>query len=579
MSPSTLEQLRATARAWAADDPDPASRAALEALVEAGDETSLRDHVGSRLQFGTAGLRGLLGPGPNRMNRALVRRVGAGLAQYLLEKVPDAAERGVVVGGDARHMSPEFVEDTARVLAGAGLRVHLFEDFVATPVLAFAVGHLRACSGVIVTASHNPPEYNGYKVYWENGAQIIPPHDGGISGAIDSVGPVQDLPLVSVDEGLSTGRIVPVPRSCIDDYMDRIAALRCHPELSLDSDVVYTPMHGVGAVFVEEALRRAGATRLDVVSAQREPDGDFPTVRFPNPEEEGAMDLAFALARECGADLVLGNDPDADRLAVAIPDADLPGGYRMLTGNEIGCLLAHYLLEEGPQSDASKRLVMTTIVSSRLLREMAGRLQVHYDETLTGFKWIANAAQHHRAEEGWRFVMGYEEALGYTVGDVVADKDGVSAALLFAEMSAWCAARESSLGEYLESLYRSFGFYASRQYSLTLPGEAGARRIAEIMNRCRENPPSTCGPFAVEKVTDYGQGIGGLPPSNVLAFDLSEGGRILVRPSGTEPKIKFYFELREDLEVEASLHDSRKTMDRRLEEVLAVFLNSLGIEA
>jgi phosphomannomutase len=568
------EQLRAAAMAWIADDPDPATQRTLEALLDTGDEDALREHVGSRLQFGTAGLRGLIGPGPNRMNRALVRRVGAGLAQYLLANATDAASRGVVVGGDARHMSPEFVEDTARVLAGAGIKVFLYEEFVATPVLAFAVRHLGACAGVIVTASHNPPEYNGYKVYWDNGAQIVPPHDVGISAAVDKVGAVLDLELADLSEARQVGLVEAVPPSCRATYMERIEALRCRPELPINVSVVYTPMHGVGATFVEEVLSRAGATDVHVVAEQREPDGDFPTVRFPNPEEDGAMDLSLALARRVGAELVLANDPDADRLAVAIADSAEAEGYRMLSGNEIGCLLAHYLLEEGGASNGSERLVMTTIVSSRLLSRLAQELGAHYDETLTGFKWIANAGQRHHRDEGWRFVMGYEEALGYTVGDVVADKDGVSAALLFCEIAAWCKSLGSRLGDYLEQIYRRFGLYASHQHSLTLPGQSGAAKISRMMESFRQSPPAECGRYAVTKITDFNEGAQGLPPSNVLAFDLEGGGRVLVRPSGTEPKIKFYFELRAEMG-DGSLLAAREDLQSQLDALVQDFVSRL----
>lgn len=574
MAPTTQDELRRAARRWADEDPDPRTRRQIEQLLEEDDPDALAEHFATRLQFGTAGLRGILGPGPNRMNRLLVRRVGAGLGRYLLDHAVDARARGVVVGGDARHMSEEFVEDTARVLAGLGLPVTVFEEPVATPVLAFAVRELGAAAGVIVTASHNPPEYNGYKVYWDNGAQIVPPHDEGISVAIDAVGPADELAMPPMDDLRREGRVRTAGNGPVDAYFDRIVALRRHRELSLDLDVVYTPMHGVGGRFVERAL--AGA-KLHVVAEQGEPDGDFPTVRFPNPEEPGAMDLSLALARRTTAPLVLANDPDADRLAVALADRSAEDGYRMLTGNEIGCLLAYYLLTE--ETPPEQPLVMTTIVSSRLLAAMASELGAHYDETLTGFKWIANRAQEHARDRGWGFVMGYEEALGYTVGDVVADKDGVSAALLFVEMAAFCRRRGQSLLEYLEEMNRRFGLYESHQHSLTLPGREGAARIDAMMKGLRAQPPAHAGDRVVERVTDYAPGVEGLPPSNVLAFELQGGGRILVRPSGTEPKIKFYFELTSRVGEQESVDELRRRLRVELHELVEAFLAQVGGEA
>lgn len=572
-SKTSLDDLLRAARRWADQDPDPVTKEELQALVASAEPKVLREHFGSRLQFGTAGLRGVLGPGPNRMNRALVRRVGAGLGNYLLAEAPDAAERGVVVGGDARHKSDEFVEDTARVLAGLGLTVWIFDEPVATPVLAYVVRELKAAAGVIVTASHNPPEYNGYKVYWDNGAQIVPPHDGGISRAIDAVDSITDLEMPELDALREANRVRPVGAAPLDAYFERIAAQRRHPEVTLDVDVVYTPMHGVGGQPVRRALGEAGLRQLHLVPEQAEPDGDFPTVRFPNPEEPGAMDLALSLARQKRADVVLANDPDADRLAVAIADEDEDEGYRMLSGNEIGSLLAYYLLTEG---DVPVRpLVMTTIVSSRLLSVMAGELGAHYDETLTGFKWIANRAQEHHREQGWNFVMGYEEALGYTVGDVVADKDGVSAALLFVEMAAVCRERDRTLGDYLGELNRRFGLYESLQHSLTLPGQEGQAKIEAIMQGLRAQPPTHIGERIVERVTDYAPGVEGLPPSNVLAFALQGGGRVLVRPSGTEPKIKFYFELSQAIGEGEGLRHQREHLREQLTQLAQTWLNSL----
>ena len=560
------------ARRWLAEDPDPQTRGELAAVIERNDFEALHEMFGARLEFGTAGLRGVIGPGPNRMNRALVRRVGRGLANYLLATHPAARTAGCVVGGDARRLSPEMADDTARVLAGAGVPVFLFDGYAPTPVLAYAVRRLQACSGVVVTASHNPPEYNGYKVYWDNAAQIVPPHDAGISASIDRVQSLAEVEKPPLEKLRAAGLVKPVPDSVIEDYFDELLALRRHPEIVTNVSVVYTPMHGVGGEFVMEILRRAGFAHVHPVPAQFEPDGEFPTVRFPNPEEDGAMDLSLEVARATGADLVLANDPDADRLAVAVPLQQGGKDYRLLSGNEIGCLLAYYLLTENLLQNGEP-LVMTTIVSSRMLEKMAQELGAHYDETLTGFKWIANASQRHAAEQGWQFVMGFEEALGYTVGPVVADKDGIGAALLYAEIAAVCRSRGLTLLDYLEQMIRRFGLFVTHQHSLTLPGSEGAEQIRHIMDAFRAEAPTRIGEFAVTSVRDYEKGRAGLPPSNVLAFGLEGGGQILLRPSGTEPKIKYYFELSDPVTPSESIDAARSRAQERLESLVAAFLS------
>ncbi len=566
---SQLESLMERARTWMRDDPDANTRAATEALLRKGDESALMDCFGDRLQFGTAGLRGVIGPGPNRMNRALVRRVSAGLGRYVLDHATRPPR--VVVANDARIMSPEFGEDVARVLGGMGLSVVRFSGFTPTPVLAFAVKALGAAAGVVVTASHNPPEYNGYKVYWDNGAQIIPPHDTGISAAIDAIDSLEDVAMPSLDELRDMGALEECPESIVDDYFAAIAAEQRHPGVPRDLAVVYTPLHGVGAESVERALREAKLERLHVVAEQREPDGAFPTVRFPNPEEDGALDLALALAAATDSELILANDPDVDRLAVAVPTSPDASAFRLLTGNEIGSLLGYYLLTENLPA-AGEPLVMTTVVSSRLLSRIAKGLGAHYDETLTGFKWIANASVAHQAQ-GRILQMGYEEALGYTVGLVTPDKDGVSAALLFTELAAVCKSRGQTVLEYLEAIHRRFGLHVSDQVSITLPGREGASLIASLMEKIRRDPPSKLSDGTrIESTVDYLPGHGDLPPSNVLAFDCHDGSRILARPSGTEPKIKFYFELVEHLSATDDYRQAQARGQERMAQLQRAFL-------
>jgi phosphomannomutase len=429
---------RELAAAWLAEDPDPQTAAELRALLsryDAGDAAAHKDlteRFTGALEFGTAGLRGLLGAGPQRMNRMLIRKVSAGLAAYLLATVPDARRRGVVIGHDARHLSRELSEDTARVLGGAGIPSYLAHRPWPTPMTAWAVTARQACAGVMVTASHNPPAYNGYKVYWGNGAQIIPPHDTAIAAEIARIGSISGIAMPPLDELRAAGTVVDLTEALHDDYLAQVVALRASPGLDgRDLVIAYTPLHGVGARSVEPALQRAGFPNLHTEPSQREPDPDFPTVAFPNPEEKGAMDRVLALAARVSADLVIANDPDADRLCVAVPDGT---GYRVLSGDQTGAVLADYLLQVGPRD---RRMVATTIVSSQLLGFLAGQAGADYRETLTGFKWIGNAAIDYERAHGGRFVMGYEEAIGFSVGPLVRDKDGVSAAVLFAELAAW----------------------------------------------------------------------------------------------------------------------------------------------
>jgi phosphomannomutase len=477
-------------------------------------------------------------------------------------------------------MSKEFAEDTAAVLAAAGIPAHYIADVAPTPLTAYAVGALSAAAAVMVTASHNPPADNGYKVYWGNGAQIIPPHDTGISAAIDGVSSILDIPLMSESEARARGLWRDVPSTVGESYLAGVLALRRHPECPTDLTIVYSPLHGVGGAWVRRGFAQAGFSRLRVVPEQAEPDGDFPTVAFPNPEEKGAMDLALELARREGADLILANDPDADRLAAIVRDGD--GTYQPLTGNQIGTVLAYYVLTENASRE-SEIVVITSIVSSSLLRRMAAELGVHYAETLTGFKWIANKAMDLRAARGWRFAFGFEEALGYTVGELVRDKDGIGAALVFADMAAFCRARGETVLDYLEGIHRRFGLYVSAQRSVTLPGSEGVAAIGRIMEAFRGRPPEAIGASRIVRRADLSTGVEidcatgtrsktDLPPSNVIVYELDGGSRILLRPSGTEPKIKYYFEAVTSIDPEEPISAASERGQARLDALIAGFL-------
>jgi phosphomannomutase len=540
-----------TAQAWVNNDPDPVTRSAGQDLIDQGNIAVLTDHFGDRLRFGTAGMRGPMGPGPNRMNRALVRQVAAGLGSYLNQVDPQASKDGVVVGFDGRHGSREFADDTAAVLMGMGFRVIAFDTVCSTPQLAHAIPFLNAAAGVMVTASHNPPKDNGYKVYWRNGAQIIPPHDRGISAKIDSV---QATP------GMSGQRPEAVPSAVWSDYLDRVVSLRVRPTTGVRA--VYTAMHGVGWAPLQMVMNAAGHTDVHPVKEQQEPDGDFPTVAFPNPEEDGALDLAIAHAQSVGADIIIANDPDADRLAVALPDKT--GRWRSLTGNEVGVLLAEELLAYGAAHPT--RLVATTIVSTTMLRAIAKSHGALCGETLTGFKWLANLALAHDGP----FVLGFEEALGYSIGGVVNDKDGISAALLLMDLASNLKAEGRTLWDALERLYKRHGVYKTHQISIKMEGAEGAESIEALMRHLREQPPHELADTDVIRMRDVLSRVDlncktgesdevPLPPSNVLEFTLEDQSRVLARPSGTEPKMKLY------IEVVGKTHTDAQ---RRLDEVV-----------
>jgi phosphomannomutase len=568
------ERLKALASSWADGDPDAATASEVRGLLGAQDWKELEERFGASLEFGTAGLRGTLGGGTNRMNLAVVRRTTAGLARYLKATVPDVTKRGVVIGRDGRRMSLEFAREAAMVMAAEGVPAHFFEGLSPTPVTAFALSKLDAAAAVMVTASHNPPEYNGYKVYWGNGAQIVPPHDVGIAKAIDAVGAAKDVALLDEQTARAKGLWKDVPASLEQQYFDAILALRPTKQVA-DLNVVYTAMHGVGGYWVLEALRQAGFTKVSPVPQQQEPDGAFPTVRFPNPEEKGAMDLSTALAESVKADLVLANDPDADRLAVMARDEK--GSLRMLTGNEVGVLLGHFMLT---QQKTENPLVVTTIVSSVQLKAIAAAKGARFEETLTGFKWIANRAMELKPA-GVNFVVGYEEALGYTVGEVVRDKDGVGAALVLADMAAWCKSRGTTLLGYLEEVQREHGLFVASQFNATLPGTTGASVIKSVMEAFRTRTISEIAGHDVEATNDYqaqtrtqkgAKSQLALPQSNVLAWELVGGHRVTLRPSGTEPKIKVYFEWREQLAAGEDMVAARARAQAKLASLEKAFL-------
>ncbi|KQQ96045.1 phosphomannomutase [Leifsonia sp. Leaf325] len=525
------------ARAWLAQDPDVETRAELRTLIdeaEAGSTdavTELHARFDVRLAFGTAGLRGEIAAGSNRMNRVLVSQAAAGLARFLLNHANLGEAPSVVIGYDGRKNSQVFATDTAEIMAGAGIRAILLPRLLPTPVLAYAVRHLDVDAGVMVTASHNPPNDNGYKVYLggrDRGSQIVSPADVEIA---------EEILLIAAGSSvleLPRGGFETADESVIDAYVDATAAIAPTPRAQVN--VVYTAMHGVGWETFARAVSSAGFDAPHIVHAQIEPDPAFPTVAFPNPEEPGAMDLATEEARAQQAELVIANDPDADRLAIAIPDAAADGGYRRLSGNEVGLLLGWWAAERNAAGRTpGDGTLACSIVSSPGLAAIARHYGLHFSNTLTGFKWISRAPG---------LVFGFEEALGYLVNpDDVRDKDGISAAVAFLSLASELKADGRTVSDHLAAFTETFGAFASSQISIRVTDLA---RIASTMQRLRDQPPSQIGGIRVDRIEDLADGFGGLPPSDVLRIQLTDGSRIMVRPSGTEPKLKVYIDSSSD---------------------------------
>lgn len=515
-------------RAWLAAEPDDELRAELAELLDDANPQAVAevaDRFAGPLVFGTAGLRAAVGAGPRRMNRLVVRQAAAGFVDHLLATDPEAARRGVLIGFDARRFSQVFAHDTARVAAARGLRARLFPNVVPTPVLAWAVPEVSAAGGVMVTASHNPPADNGYKVYQADGSQIVDPVDVAIAARIAAVDPL-DVVLSAPDDPL----IEIVEADVLDRYVRSVARVRYHPDVP-GMRVAYTALHGVGGDVLLRAFAQAGLPAPEVVAEQHAPDGAFPTVSFPNPEEPGAMDRVIDLARRQGLSVALANDPDADRLGVAIALRD--GAWRRLTGDEVGWLLADHVLSATTPApgEVDHRLVVTTIVSSSLLARLAAAHGAHCIETYTGFKWIARTARDHPQ---YRLVFGYEQALGYLVGDRPLDKDGIGAAIAFTELASTAAAQGRSVEDLLDDLAARFGRYVTAERSVRLEPATAARVVGAL----HRQPPDDVGGSPVVSA-EY------VPEAGLLRLMVGEPphpARLQIRPSGTEPKVKLYGE-------------------------------------
>lgn len=544
------QDLIARARAWLAEDPDSETRDELGKLIEAQDLDGLAARFAGTLQFGTAGLRGELGAGPMRMNRAVVIRAAAGLAAYL--KAKGQGDGLVVIGYDARYKSADFALDTAAVMVGAGFRAAVLPRPLPTPVLAFAIRKLGAAAGVEVTASHNPPRDNGYKVYLGDGTQIVPPADAEIAAEIDAIRSLGDVP--RAETGWDT-----LGDEVLEAYLERTDAVLTAGS-PRSARVVYTAMHGVGKDVLTAAFARAGFPAPTLVQEQAEPDPAFPTVAFPNPEEPGAMDLAFETARRVQPDIVIANDPDADRCAVAVPEGQ---DWKMLRGDEVGALLAAHLVHKGARGTFAE-----SIVSSSLLGRIADAAGLPYEETLTGFKWIARV-------EGLRY--GYEEALGYCVDpEGVRDKDGITAALLVAELASELKEQDRTLTDLLDDLAVEHGLHATDQLSVRVEDLS---IIANAMRALREQPPAVLAGLRVAVAEDLSRGTEKLPPTDGLRYYLDGDckARVIVRPSGTEPKLKCYLEVVVPVADASELAPARERATEVLERIKRDLAAAAGI--
>lgn len=559
-------------------------------LLEAeGNEKELEDCFYKKLEFGTAGMRGEIGPGPNRMNVYTVRKASSGLAAYIGANGEEAKKRGVVIAYDSRHKSPEFAMEAAKTLAKNGVQTYVFDELRPTPELSFAVRELNAFAGIVITASHNPPEYNGYKVYGEDGAQLPPADADKLIGYVNAI--ENELEIEAGDEAALTekGLIKMIGEDIDQAYLDKLTSISVNPDLAKESEVkvIFTPLHGTANKSVRRGLKALGYEHVTVVPEQELPDPDFSTVSSPNPEEHAAFEYAIRLGEEKGADILIGTDPDADRLGVAVKDQQ--GRYVVLTGNQTGALLLHYLLSQKQQKGMlpDNGVVLKTIVTSEMGRDIAASFGLDTIDTLTGFKFIGEKIKQFEASGEYAFQFGYEESYGYLIGDFSRDKDAVQAALLAVEVCAFYKKQGKSLYDGLLELYKSFGFYREGLKSLTLKGKEGAEQIAAILGTFREQPPLSIAGKDVVLAEDYLTGKRtllkenktepiDLPKSNVLKYFLEDGSWFCLRPSGTEPKVKFYFAVkgRTNEDSEALLHQLTDEVMKKIDDIVKATSNS-----
>ncbi len=549
---------------------DDDTKAEIEHLID-NDTKAFEEAFYSDLEFGTGGLRGVMGVGTMRMNEYTVGMATQGLANYILSQFPDK-QTAVAIAHDSRNNSPFFAETAAAVLSANGINVHLFSELRPTPLLSFAVRELKCQAGIVITASHNPKEYNGYKVYWEDGAQVLPPHDKGIISKVRKVQRIDDVKFESDEK-----RIFTIDKKVEEAYFKNLLSIIHHkPTKESDIKIVYTALHGTGITMVPKALHEIGFADTHIVEAQAISDGDFPTVQSPNPEEREALNMALELAEKLNADLVLGTDPDADRVGIAVRNNE--GKLVLLNGNQAACLIVYYELLQAKNKGLldGKKYIAKTIVTTELLTEIAKGFGVKQYETLTGFKYIAGVIREKEGAE--TFMAGGEESYGYSVGEFVRDKDAVLSSVKLAEIASWCKSNNGSLWSLLMDIYAQFGLYHEALVSITMKGLDGLQQINDMMARLRSNPPKSLGGSAVLALHDVNDGTIteittdnksklDLPKSNFLQFVLEDVSKISARPSGTEPKIKFYFSLKANFEGKENYATQVTTMENKIAEI------------
>ncbi len=569
IDPQILEK----AKLWLNESYDEETRKEVQNLID-NDPQELTESFYRDLEFGTGGLRGIMGVGTNRMNKYTVGMATQGLANYLKLSFPGEQIK-MVIGHDSRNNSRKFSEIAAQVLSANGIKVYLFEDLRPTPEISFAIRQLKCHSGIIITASHNPKEYNGYKAYWNDGAQLIPPHDKNV---ITEVQKITDVAKINFE---GDQQLIEIIGENIDKlYIEEIKKLSLSPEAiqkHKDIKIVFTPIHGTGATMVPRCLKEFGFTQIALVEEQSTPNGNFPTVVSPNPEESAALEMAINQAKKIGASLVMATDPDADRVGIAVKNHS--GEFVLVNGNQTACLLTYYLLKKWKENGklTGKEYIIKTIVTSELMADLAVKNGVEYYDVLTGFKWIADII---RKNEGIKtFIGGGEESYGFMIGDFIRDKDAVSACSIIAETAAWAAEQGKTIYDILIDIYLEYGFYKESLISIVRKGKSGAEEIQQMMIEFRTNPPKEINSSKVIAIKDYQTSkefnlAGGkekvidLPKSNVLQFFTADGSKISVRPSGTEPKIKFYFSVKEELKNRDDFESLYQQLDQKLQAII-----------
>lgn len=573
MTKADLEILE-KAKIWLNKSYDEETRTEVQHLIDT-DSQELTESFYRDLEFGTGGLRGIMGVGTNRMNKYTVGMATQGMANYLIQSFPGEQIK-MVIGHDSRNNSRKFSEIAAQVLSSNGIKVFLFEDLRPTPEISFAIRHLGCQSGIIITASHNPKEYNGYKAYWNDGAQLIPPHDKNV---IIEAQKITDPTQVKFDGDHSNIEII--GEKVDEAYLTEVKNVSLSPEAiknHKDIKIVYTPLHGTGAMMVPRCLKEYGFTNISMVEEQSTPDGNFPTVISPNPEESAALEMAINKAKKIGASLVMATDPDGDRVGIAVKDNN--GEFILVNGNQTACLLTYYLITKWKENNklTGKEYIVKTIVTSELMADLANKNNIEFYDVLTGFKWIADII---RKNEGIKtFIGGGEESYGFMIGDFIRDKDAVSACAIIAEITAWAADQGKTIYDILIDIYLEYGFYKEGLISVVRKGKSGAEEIQQMMIDFRNNPPKSINDSEVVSIKDYNlskefdlvsstEKIIDLPKSNVLQFFTEDGTKVSVRPSGTEPKIKFYFSVKEELKSKADFEQVNSKLDKKLEAIIA----------